>query len=203
MGEAPVGLAALASLGALVTPEGLVLAAPLVGAGAVTDAPALGDAAASLGAVVVTPVLGAGAVTVAPVLGVAAFVEGLGGVALLVGAAFVMDVFAAVSAIAPFDVLVVLFAAAVSAIAPFEVLVVVPVLDFFEVSLGVVCCAAAGIDSAVSRTAASAYRCAMMVSPARCCGICRLFSTDSLSVTAQTMHTALRNVNFSGEKHGQ
>jgi hypothetical protein len=41
-----------------------------------------------------------------------------------------------------------------SAIAPFEVLVVVPLVAFFEVSLGVVCCAAAGAASAAISTAA-------------------------------------------------
>jgi hypothetical protein len=140
-----------------------VLAAPLVGAGVVTDAPLLGEAAASLGAVVVTPVLGAGEVTVAPVLGVAAL-----GAAASGDAAFVVLLLGEVllGAIVLLGVVLLgvelVFPAAVSAIAPFEVLVVVPVLDFFEVSLGVVCCAAAGIDSAVSRTAASAYRCAMV-----------------------------------------
>jgi len=148
-----------------------VLAAPLVGAGVVTDAPLLGEAAASLGAVVVTPVLGAGEVTVAPVLGVAALGDAaLGDAAsgdvefVLPGEVLLGEVLLGVIVLlgVAFD-----FAAAVSAIAPFEVLVVVPVLDFFDVSLGVVCCAAAGIDSDVSRTAASAYRYVMMVSPAR------------------------------------
>ena len=47
-------------------------------------------------------------------------------------------------------------AAGGSATAPFDVVVVVPlVLAFFEVSGCVVCCAAAGIDVAASRTAAS------------------------------------------------
>jgi len=155
-----------------------VLAAPLVGAGVVTDAPLLGDAAASLGEVVEAPVLGAGVVTVAPVLGVAALGDAaLGDAAsgevefVLPGEVLLGDVL--LGAIVLLLGVVVLpgvafdFAAAVSAIAPFEVLVVVPVLDFFDVSLGVVCCAAAGIDSDVSRTAASAYRYVMMVSPAR------------------------------------
>ena len=202
MGDAPVVLAAPASLGALVTPEGVVLAAPLVGAGAVTDAPLLapllGDAEASLGVVAAAPVLD-GVVTDAPVLGDVLLGDVLLGDMLLGALVVVLGIVV----LDPVLLGAACFAAAVSAIAPFEVLVVVPVLDFFEVSLGVVCCAAAGIDSAVSRTAASAYRCAMMVSPARCCGICRLFSTDSPSVTAQTMHMAQRNVNFSGEKCGR
>ena len=150
-----------------------MLAAPLVGAGVVTDAPLLGEAAASLGAVVVTPVLGAGEVTVAPVLGVAALGDAaLGDVEfVLPGDVLLGDVLLG-AIVLLLGVVVLLgvaldFAAAVSAIAPFEVLVVVPVLDFFDVSLGVVCCAAAGIDSDVSRTAASAYRYVMMVSPAR------------------------------------
>ena len=152
-----------------------MLAAPLVGAGVVTDAPLLGDAAASLGAVVEAPVLGAGVVTVAPVLGVAALGEAALGEAAS-GDAFVLLGEVVLGAIVLLGVVllgevlgvVLVFPAEVSAIAPLEVLVVVPVLDFLDVSLGVVCCAAAGIDSAVSRTAASAYRCAMMVSPARC-----------------------------------
>jgi hypothetical protein len=184
-------------LGALVTP---VVLAPLEG-GVLTAAPELGDVVlgdvvlgdvvlgeALLGAVVVTPVLG-------EVLGVALgglipalsrFGEGVLGIVL--GGVISVGVVV-------FGVVVLGFAA-VSAIAPPEVVVVTPVLDFFEVSLGVVCCAAAGIDSAASRTAASAYRYAMMLSPARCLGVCRLFSTDSHPVTAQTMHTALRMENF-------
>ena len=166
-------LAAPASLGALVTPEGDVLA-PLVGAGAVTDAPllapVLGDAEASLGVVAAAPVLD-GVVTDAPVLGDEVLGDAaLGDVLLgdvLLGALVVV---LGIVVLDPVLLGAACFAAAVSAIAPFEVLVVVPVLDFFEVSLGVVCCAAAGIDSAVSRTAASAYRCAMMVSPASVVG---------------------------------
>jgi len=186
------------------------LAASL-GAGAVTDAPLLGEAAASLGAGVVTPVLGAALGAAA--LGAAASGDGEV-VVLVLGEMLLGEVLRVVlgevllGAIVLLGVIVLpgvglVFAAAVSAIAPFEVLVVVPVLDFFEVSLGVVCCAAAGIDSAVSRTAASAYRCAMVVSPARCLGVCRQCSTDSISITAQTMHTAQRNVNFSREKCGR
>ena len=187
-----------------------------------TDAPALGDAAASLGEVVAAPALGAGVVTVAPalgelalgeaalgevVLGEAALGEAVSGAAVVVVLGEVVLGEVVLGAIVLLGVVllgeVLVFAAAVSAIAPLEVLVVVPVLDFLDVSLGVVCCAAAGIDSAVSRTAASAYRCAIMVSPARCLGVCRLFSTDSQPVTAQTMHMAQRNVNFSRERWGQ
>jgi hypothetical protein len=170
-------------LGALVTPDGAVLA-PLVGAGAVTDAPVLG--ALVLGALVV---LGAALGGLIPAL--SRFGDGVLGIVL--GGVISVGVVV-------FGVGVVAFAAAVSAIAPFEVLVVTPVLDFFEVSLGVVCCAAAGIDNAASRTAASAYRYAMMISPARCLGVCRLFSTDSLPLTAQTMHMTHGIVNFSEKK---
>jgi hypothetical protein len=160
----------------------------------VTDAPVLGDdAAAPLGDVVEAPVLDEGVVTVAPVLGDVLLGDVLLGALVVVLGIVVLD---------PVLLGAACFAAAVSAIAPFDVLVVVPLLDFLDVSLGVVCCAAAGSDSAVSRTAASAYRCAMMVSPARCLGVCRLFSTDSLLIPAQTMRKTRRNVNFSREVCG-
>jgi hypothetical protein len=119
--------------------DGALTAAPLVGAGAVTVASVLGAAlGAALGA---DGALLFGVVTVAPGLG--ATVDG----AAVLGAAAFGFAFAF---------------AAVSAIEPADSVTVVPLVDFFDVSLGVVCCAAAGTDSAASRTAASAYRCAMV-----------------------------------------
>jgi hypothetical protein len=157
-------------LGALVTPDVL---APLDGA--VTDAPLLD--ASELGAVVEAPVLGV--VLGVVVLGVVVLGVALGALLVLspgglmpalsrLGDGVLGIVLGGVISVGVVVFGVFVFGAAVSAIAPFDVLVVTPVLDFFDVSVGVVCCAAAGIDRAVSRTAASAYRYAMMVSPARC-----------------------------------
>ena len=54
--------------------------------------------------------------------------------------------------------------AGVGSTAPGDVVVVMPVgFVFFEVSGRVVSCAAAGTDRAASSTAASAYRCVMVV----------------------------------------
>jgi hypothetical protein len=122
-------------------------ALPLVGAGVVTVAPVLG---AALGAMDDGALL-FGVVTVAPGLGATA-----DGAAALGCAAF-SGAFAAVSAIAPADSVT-----------------VVPLVDFFDVSDGVVCCAAAGTDSAASRTAASAYRCAMVELSCLMLGVFRL-----------------------------
>jgi len=122
----------LASLGALVTPLGVLLALPLVGAGVVVTVPVLG--AADDGAADDGVVEAAGAVSVLP--GVADGPFGFG---------------AADAAGAPG-----------SATAPLEVFVVLPLVDFFEVSGCVVCCAAAGTDRAATNTAASAYRCVMV-----------------------------------------
>jgi hypothetical protein len=109
----------------LVTPLGVLLALPLVGAGVVVTVPVLG--AADDG------VVEAGVLSVLP--GVADGPFGFG---------------AADAGGAP------------GSTAPFDVVVVVPVLDFFEVSGCVVCCAAAGTDRAATNTAASAYRCDMV-----------------------------------------
>jgi hypothetical protein len=116
---------------------GAVTDAPL-GAGAVTEAPALG--VAGDGVIVADGVVGAGDVTVAP---------GLVVTPLVLSAGF------AGSAILPFDVLVVV------PLTP-ALLAVSAAVAFLDVSGCVVCCAAAGIDSAASSTAANVYRCVMV-----------------------------------------
>jgi hypothetical protein len=112
---------------------GAVTELPL-GAGAVTEAPALG--VAGDGVIVADGVVGAGAVTDAP-----------GFVVLWLGFAG--------SAMLPFDLHVVV------PLTP-AMLAVSAGVAFFDVSGCVVCCAAAGSDSAASRTAANAYRCVMV-----------------------------------------
>jgi len=107
--------------------------APLDGATSVEVAGGVvACAAASAGGVVAGPALGCGVgETCAPLLGAP--------VGLTVDVAFVESAAFVESEIAPFDVVV--------------------VGAFFDVSLGVVCCAAAGRANAASITAASAYRC--------------------------------------------
>jgi len=124
-----------------VSPEGAAETEAPEGDGAVTDAPAFE---------------GAGAVTDAPGLGDAGDGVIEDGV---VGAALVLSVAFAGSAIAPGDVVVVVpltpaffDVSGCGALTP----------AFFEVSGCVVCCAAAGIDIAASIKAASVYRCVMV-----------------------------------------
>jgi hypothetical protein len=94
-----------------------------------------------------------------------------------------------------------------SAILPFDVLVVVPLtpvllavsaaVAFLDVSGCVVCCAAAGIDSAASSTAANAYRCVMVqLSCIMMLWVRRLHSTDSTQSTAHTMRRCRKIVIF-------
>jgi hypothetical protein len=155
---------------------GAVTDAPL-GAGAVTDAPALG--VAGDGVIVAAGVVGAGDVTVAPGLVVTPVVLSVG------------------------------FAG--SAMAPGDEVTVVPAffpvsagVAFFDVSGCVVCCAAAGTDSAAISTAANAYRCVMVeLSCIMSLWVCRLHSTDSRHTTAHTMHQRLKIVMFSRENRGR
>jgi hypothetical protein len=161
-------------------PEAGALDASL-GAGAVTDAP-----------------LGAGAVTEAPAFGVAG-----DGVIVADGVVVAGVVTAALSA-----------GFAGSAMLPFDVLVVVPLtpalapvsagVAFFDVSGCVVCCAAAGIESAASSTAANAYRCVIVrLSCIMMLWVRRLHSTDSTRSTAHTMRQRRKIVIFPREKCGQ
>jgi hypothetical protein len=172
--DAPMPLDAFA-------PDGAALDASL-GAGAVTDAP--------LGAGAVTDApLGAGAVTDAPAFGVAG--DGVI-VAGVVGAGAVTE--------APVPSL----GFAGSAMSPGDVVTVVPAfrpvsagVAFFVVSGCVVCCAAAGIDSAASSTAANAYRCVMVqLSCIMMLWVRRLHSTDSTQSTAHTMRRCRKIVIF-------
>jgi len=124
-----------------VSPEGAAETEAPEGAGAVTDAPAFE---------------GAGAVTDAPGLGDAGDGVIADGV---VGAALVLSVAFAGSAIAPGDVVVVVpLTPAFFDVSGWGALTPA----FFEVSGCVVCCAAAGIDIAASIKAASVYRCVMV-----------------------------------------
>jgi hypothetical protein len=177
----PVAPPAAAAFVVAESVDGALTAAPLVGAGEVTVASVLG---AALGAALGDIDDGAllfGVVSVTPGLGAT-----VDGAAALGAAAFeLVSAFAAVSAIAPADSVT-----------------VVPLVDFFDVSLGVVCCAAAGTDSAASRTAASAYRCAMVGLSCVMFGGLPPRTTDSLTLTAQTMHARRRNVMFSRENSG-
>jgi hypothetical protein len=146
----------------------------------VTDAPALG--VAGDGVMVADGVVGAGAVTDAPGLVVTPVVASFG--------------FAG-SAMLPFDVLVVV------PLTP-ALLDVSAAVAFFDVSGCVVCCAAAGIDSAASSTAANAYRCVMVeLSCIMMLRVRRLHSTDSMHSTAHTMRQRLKIVMFPGENCGQ
>jgi hypothetical protein len=155
---------------------GAVTDAPL-GAGAVTDAPALG--VAGDGVIVAAGVVGAGDVTVAPGLVVTPVVLSVG------------------------------FAG--SAMAPGDEVMVVPAffpvsagVAFFDVSGCVVCCAAAGTDSAAISTAANAYRCVMVeLSCIMSLWVCRLHSTDSTHSTAHTMRQRRKIVMFSRENRGR
>jgi hypothetical protein len=174
--------------------EGAALDASL-GAGAVTDAPALGA-----GAVTDVP-LGAGAVTDAPALGVAGDgvivadgVAGAGAVTEVPALGVVLSLGFAGSAMLPFDVLVVVPA----------LLAVSAAVAFFDVSGCVVCCAAAGIDSAASSTAANVYRCVMVrLSYIMMLWVRRLHSTDSTRCTAHTMRQRRKIVIFSRENCGR
>lgn len=147
--------------------------APL-GAGAVTDAPALG--VAGDGVIVADGVVVAGAVTEVPVLGV------------------VLSFGFAGSAMLPFDEFVVV------PLTP-DLLDVSAAVAFFDVSgCVVVCCAAAGTDSAASSTAANAYRCVMVrLSCIMMLWVRRLHSTDSPHSTAHTMRRCRKIVIFSRE----